>query len=246
MDWLRKAARTRTAAPIVALDFSPLGTRMGVHSEAKRYAGKVVRLLRRAYPDATCSLDYTTPLELLVATILSAQCTDQRVNLLTGDLFAKYRSAADYARAPPKQLERDIRSTGFFRNKAKSIQGCCEALARDYEGEVPQDIDVLVGLPGIGRKTANVVLGTAYGITSGVVVDTHVARISRRLGLTPQKGAEKIERDLMEQVPKKEWIALSHRMIQHGRRVCTARRPACDGCPLESLCPRIGVETNGT
>ena len=246
MECLRKGTRPRTAAPIFALDFSPLGTRMGVNSEAKRYAGKVVRRLRRAYPDATCSLDFTNPLELLVATILSAQCTDQRVNLLTKDLFAKYRSAADYARVPLDQLERDIQSTGFFRNKAKSIRGCCEVLVRDHEGEVPQDIEVLVGLPGVGRKTANVVLGTAYGIASGVAVDTHVARISRRLGLTPQKHAEKIERDLMEQVPKKQWIALSHRMIQHGRRVCTARRPACDGCPLESLCPRIGVETDCT
>ena len=215
---------------------------MGVQSEAKRYAGKVVRRLGRAYPDATCSLDFGNPLELLVATILSAQCTDQRVNVVTKKLFAKYRSAADYARAPARQLERDIQSTGFFRNKAKSIRACCEALAGDHQGEVPRDIEVLVGLPGVGRKTANVVLGTAYGIASGVVVDTHVARISRRLGLSSEKSAEKIERDLMEQVPRKEWIALSHRMIQHGRRVCTARRPACDGCPLESLCPRMGVE----
>jgi len=217
---------------------------MGVQSEAKRYAGKVVRRLGRAYPDATCSLDFGNPLELLVATILSAQCTDQRVNVVTKKLFAKYRSAADYARAPARQLERDIQSTGFFRNKAKSIRACCEALAGDHQGEVPRDIEVLVGLPGVGRKTANVVLGTAYGIASGVVVDTHVARISRRLGLSSEKSAEKIERDLMEQVPRKEWIALSHRMIQHGRRVCTARRPACDGCPLESVCPRMGVERN--
>jgi len=217
---------------------------MGVQSEAKRYAGKVVRRLGRAYPDATCSLDFGNPLELLVATILSAQCTDQRVNVVTKKLFAKYPSAADYARAPARQLERDIQSTGFFRNKAKSIRACCEALAGDHQGEVPRDIEVLVGLPGVGRKTANVVLGTAYGIASGVVVDTHVARISRRLGLSSEKSAEKIERDLMEQVPRKEWIALSHRMIQHGRRVCTARRPACDGCPLESVCPRMGVERN--
>jgi endonuclease-3 len=219
---------------------------MVANREAKRYAGKVVRLLRRAYPDATCSLDFTTPLELLVATILSAQCTDERVNQVTKDVFAKYRSAADYARAPLAKLERDIRSTGFYRNKAKSLRGCCQVLAREHGGEVPQDMDVLVGLPGIGRKTANVVLGTAYGIASGVVVDTHVARISRRLGLSGQKAPEKIERDLMDLVPRKEWIALGHRMIQHGRRVCTARRPACDACPLGSVCPRIGVETDGT
>jgi endonuclease-3 len=229
-------------APTAALHFWPPGTGMVANREAKRYAGKVVRLLRRAYPDATCSLDFTTPLELLVATILSAQCTDQRVNQVTKDVFAKYRSAADYARTPLGKLERDIQSTGFYRNKAKSLRGCCQVLAREHGGEVPQDMDALVGLPGIGRKTANVVLGTAYGIASGVVVDTHVARISRRLGLTDQKAPEKIERDLMDLVPRKEWIALGHRMIQHGRRACTARRPACDACPLGSVCPRIGVE----
>lgn len=205
---------------------------------------KILAVLSKTFPNARTALNYSSPLELLVATILSAQCTDQRVNVVTKKLFAKYRSAADYARAPARQLERDIQSTGFFRNKAKSIRACCEALAGDHQGEVPRDIEVLVGLPGVGRKTANVVLGTAYGIASGVVVDTHVARISRRLGLSSEKSAEKIERDLMEQVPRKEWIALSHRMIQHGRRVCTARRPACDGCPLESVCPRMGVERN--
>jgi endonuclease-3 len=181
-------------------------------------------------------------LELLVATILSAQCTDQRVNLVTKDLFAKYRTAADYAGAKAGRLEKDIQSTGFYRNKAKSLRGCCEVLARDHAGEVPREMDELVKLPGVGRKTANVVLGTAYGIASGVVVDTHVARISRRLGLSEQKDPEKIERDLMALVPKKRWIALSHEMIQHGRRVCAARRPRCDDCPLEALCPRIGVE----
>jgi endonuclease-3 len=214
---------------------------MVVDGEAKRHCARVVRGLKRAYPDATCSLDFSTPLELLVATILSAQCTDERVNMVTKDLFAKYATAADYAAAPPRQLERAIQSTGFFRNKAKSLRGCCQALAEDFDGDVPQDLDALVELPGVGRKTANVVLGTAYGIPSGVVVDTHVARLSRRLGLTEQKTPEKIERDLMEQVSKKEWIALSHRMIQHGRRVCTARRPKCDECPLEKLCPRVDV-----
>ena len=215
---------------------------MVVKPEAKRYAGQVVRRLAKAYPDATCSLDFTTPLELLVATILSAQCTDERVNLVTKDLFAKYRTAEDYVRAKPGQLEKDIQSTGFYRNKAKSIRGCCEALANDYGGEVPRQIEQLVELSGVGRKTANVVLGTAYGIASGVVVDTHVGRISRRLGLSEHKDAVKVEADLMAVVPKNRWISLSHEMIQHGRRVCMARRPRCDECPLGSLCPRIGVE----
>jgi len=177
-----------------------------------------------------------------VATILSAQCTDQRVNLVTKDLFAKYRTAADYAAAPPEQLERDIQSTGFFRNKARSIRDACRELVQRFEGRVPEEIEQMVQLPGIGRKTANVVLGTAYGIASGVVVDTHVGRISRRLGLSDQKNAEKVEKDLMALIPKTEWVALSHRMIQHGRRICTARKPKCDQCPLEPVCPRIGVE----
>ncbi len=217
---------------------------MAVDSRTKRSAAKIVGLLARAYPDARCSLDFTTPLELLVATILSAQCTDERVNLVTKDLFAKYRSAADYGRAPLAQLERDIQSTGFFRNKAKSLKGCGAEIARQYGGEVPRQLERLVELPGIGRKTANVVLGTAYGIASGVVVDTHVSRVSRRLGLTTEKNAEKIEQDLMAVLPQKEWIAFSHRVIQHGRRYCTARRPQCDQCPLEKVCPKIGVEAD--
>jgi len=212
-------------------------------NKAKRHAAKIVRQLARAYPDAACSLDFQTPLELMVATILSAQCTDERVNLVTKDLFHKYPTAVEYASVGQSELERDIQSTGFFRNKAKSIQGCCKSLLERHGGHVPKTIEELVDLPGIGRKTANVILGAAYEIASGVVVDTHVGRISRRLGLTPQKSPEKIEQDLMGQVPKKEWIALSHRMIQHGRRCCTARKPKCDQCPLESICPRIGVET---
>ena len=210
-------------------------------TDAKRRAAKIAKRLAEAFPDAACSLDFRSPLELLVATILSAQCTDARVNQVTKALFAKYPTAADYARAKLPELERDIQSTGFFRNKAKSIKGCCQALLERYDGQVPKDMEQLVELPGVGRKTANVVLGTAYGIAVGVVVDTHVGRISRRLGLTQEKDAEKVERDLMEQFAQKEWIALSHRMIHHGRRYCTARAPKCDECPLESLCPRIGV-----
>jgi endonuclease III len=215
---------------------------MAATADAKRHAAKIARRLLEQYPEAACSLDFRSPLELLVATILSAQCTDVRVNQVTKTLFRKYPTAADYARAKLPDLERDIQSTGFFRNKAKSIQNCCRTLLKRYDGQIPKEIDLLVELPGIGRKTANVVLGTAYGLAVGVVVDTHVGRISRRLGLSCHKDPEKIEEDLMAQFPQKDWIALSHRMIQHGRRYCTARKPKCDECPLESLCPRIGVD----
>jgi endonuclease-3 len=211
-------------------------------ADAKKHAADIVRLLRREYPDATCSLTFTNPLELLVATVLSAQCTDERVNIVTKDLFRKYRTAADYARAPITELEKDIQSTGFFRNKAKSIRNCSRILTGQYEGQVPQTIEQLVELPGVGRKTANVVLGTVFGIASGVVVDTHVARLSARMGLTKHQNAEKIEADLMALIPSKEWVAFSHRMIQHGRKVCTARKPKCDVCALSAACPKIGVE----
>jgi len=215
---------------------------MSATADAKRHAAKIARRLAEHYPDATCSLDFRSPLELLVATILSAQCTDVRVNLVTKTLFRKYPTAADYARASLAELERDIQSTGFFHNKAKSIQNCCRALVERYDGGVPNDKERLVHLAGVGRKTANVVLGTAYGVAVGVVVDTHVARITRRLGLTTEKNPEKIERDLMGQFAQKEWIALSHRLIEHGRRCCTAKKPKCDECPLNPLCPRIGVD----
>ncbi len=208
----------------------------------KRRAAQIARRLAAEYPDARCSLDFHTPLELLVATILSAQCTDVRVNKVTKSLFCKYLTAAHYARAGLADLERDIQSTGFFRNKAKSIQNACRALLEQHDGQVPKEMEKLVELPGVGRKTANVVLGTAYGVAVGVVVDTHVARIARRLGLTSEKDPEKIERDLMRQFAETEWIALAHRLIQHGRRCCTARKPNCPECPLGSLCPKIGVE----
>jgi len=216
---------------------------MAAPAQAKRHAAKVARRLRRHYPDATCALHFSSPLELLVATILSAQCTDERVSRVTPGLFRKYPTAADYAAAPLDELKGDIRSTGFFNSKAKSIRACCGALAQEHGGRVPRELDTLVALPGIGRKTANVVLGTAYGIPSGIAVDTHVARVTRRLGMTDQKDPEKIEVDLMTQLPKKEWIELSHRMIHHGRRLCTARKPKCDECPLADVCPRIGVES---
>jgi len=216
---------------------------MAASVQAKRRAAQIVQRLARAYPDAACSLDFRHPLELLVATILSAQCTDERVNLVTKDLFGKYRSAADYATAPTAELERDIQSTGFFRNKAKSIQGCCRILGEQDNGQVPQDMEALVALPGVGRKTANVILGTAFGVASGVVVDTHVGRLSRRMGLSEHKDPVKIEQDLMEQLPREEWVAFSHRMIRLGRSHCTARRPKCDTCPMGDVCPRLGVQT---
>lgn len=214
---------------------------MASSAQLKRHAARVARQLASSYPAAECALRHANPLELLVATILSAQCTDQRVNLVTRDLFRKYRTAAAYAQAETSELERDIQSTGFFRNKAKSIQGCARRLVEEHGGKVPADMDALVQLPGVGRKTANVVLGTAFGIASGVVVDTHVARLARRMGLTRQKDPVKIEQDLIRLLPAEEWVAFSHRMIQHGRRVCGARKPLCHACPLADICPRIGV-----
>jgi endonuclease-3 len=208
-----------------------------VEVEEKKRAGKIIGRLKRAYPDARCSLNYSTPLELLIATILSAQCTDERVNIVTADLFRKYRSAEDYVRAVPDELERDIRSTGFFRNKAKAIQGACRMIGDEYGGRVPDNIEELIALPGVARKTANVVLGNAYGIASGVVVDTHVSRVSQRLRLTAHEQPEKIERDLIELVPRTDWIIFPHLLIAHGRAVCKARTPLCAECPVEQLCP---------
>ena len=206
-------------------------------SEEKRRVLKIIRLLKKEYPDAKCSLNHSNPLELLLATILSAQCTDERVNIVTADLFRKYRRAEDYANAPRLELESDIRSTGFFRNKAKSLQGACKLIIEQYAGRVPNTLEELLSLPGVARKTANVVLGNAFGIASGVVVDTHVGRLSQRLGITENKQPEKIERDLMEVVPRRDWIDFSHLLIYHGRRVCKARAPQCGECVVERLCP---------
>jgi endonuclease III len=206
---------------------------------ARRYAAKVVRQLRRDYPDAHCALVHQSPFELLIATILSAQCTDVRVNQVTAELFPKYPTPAHVARASQAALERAIQSTGFFRNKAKNIRACCRELVATYDGQVPADMDQLVALPGVGRKTANVVLGTAFGLATGVVVDTHVARISGRLDLSREKDPVKIERDLMACLPRSAWIDFSHRMIQHGRQVCVARRPRCDACSMAKFCPRV-------
>ena len=197
--------------------------------------------LAKAYPDATISLRYRNPLELLVATILSAQCTDERVNLVTRDLFRKYRRAEHYARTAQTELEADIRSTGFFRNKARSIRGAARLIVDEFGGRVPATMAELLRLPGVARKTANVVLGSAFGKAEGIVVDTHVGRLSRRLGLTAERDAVKVERDLMALLPPAEWIAFSHRLIQHGRRVCSARKPRCGECVLVDRCPSAEI-----
>ena len=215
---------------------------MAATAEAKRYAAKIVKRLKAEYPDAECALTHRTPLELTIATILSAQCTDARVNIVTQDLFKQYQSAQDFAAAPVSDLEKAVQSTGFFRNKARNIKACCQQLVDQHGGKIPQDMDQLVELPGIGRKTANVVLGTAFGLPTGVVVDTHVTRLSNRLGLTTHSDAVKIERDLIALLPKSEWIDFSHRMIHHGRRVCVARKPRCEQCVLNDICPRVGVQ----
>lgn len=204
-------------------------------------AGKIVRRLRAAYADAECALHHRNAYELLAATILSAQCTDERVNLVTPELFRKYPTPQRLARADPADVERIIQSTGFFRSKAKSLIGMAQGLVERHGGQVPRTLDELVALPGVGRKTANVVLGTAFGIPSGVVVDTHVTRITRLLGLTTAATPEKIEQDLMRLVPQSEWINFSHRLIHHGRRICNARRPKCPACPLLPVCPRVGL-----
>ena len=201
---------------------------------------KIIAALDQTYPEAHCELNHADPLELLIATILSAQCTDKRVNIVTKELFKKYHSATDYVNAPLAELEQAIKTTGFFRNKAKNIQACCRKLVGRHGGRVPRTMEELTQLDGVGRKTANVVLGNAFGINVGVVVDTHVARLSQRLGLTKQKTPEKIEPELMELVPQKQWTLFSHWLIWHGRRRCDARRPDCEGCEIKKLCPSAG------
>ncbi len=225
---------TRLARPNRAARGEPAATR-------KRRTRTIIARLEKAYPNAHCALDHHSPLELLVATILSAQCTDMRVNMVTPALFAKYHAAADYAAADPRVLEREIQSTGFFRNKTKSILGMAQALEERHGGQVPDTMEALVGLPGVGRKTANVVLGNAFGKNEGVVVDTHVQRLSTLLGLTKEATPEKIERDLMALVPQDRWTWFSHTLILHGRAVCIARRPRCEGCVVNRLCPSSRV-----
>ncbi len=201
---------------------------------------RILEVLQTTYPNAYCELTFTTPLELLVATILSAQCTDKQVNIVTADLFRKYRSAADYASADPLVLESDVRRIGLYRNKAKNIQACCRALLERHGGEVPRRMEDLTALAGVGRKTANVVLGNAFGVNVGVVVDTHVGRLSTRLGLTRQTDPVHVERTLMELVPQPRWTDFSHQLIWHGRRRCPARKPDCAHCELAAVCPSNG------
>ena len=209
--------------------------------ERRARARKITARLERAYPDATCALHHSSALELVVATILSAQCTDARVNMVTPVLFAKYRTAGDYAAADPQVLEREIQSTGFFRNKTKSIIGMAQALVAHHGGQVPDTMDALTALPGVGRKTANVILGTWFKKNEGVVVDTHVHRLTRLMKLTRQDDPVKIERDLMELLPREKWTWWSHTLIQHGRQVCIARRPKCEECVVNKLCPSSRV-----
>lgn len=220
---------------------TPARARRESRPAKRRRTGEVLERLKEEYPDAHCALEHRSPLELLVATILSAQCTDKRVNIVTPALFRKYPKAADYARAPLSELEEMIRSTGFFRNKSKSLKGLGQALVDEHRGRVPRTLEELVKLPGVGRKTANVILGNAFGIDEGVVVDTHVGRLSRRLALTDEKDAVKVERDLMELVPQTNWTLWAHLLIYHGRRICHSRRPDCAQCVLLDLCPSAEI-----
>lgn len=212
-------------------------------SDPMTHARRVVRALERLYPDSRCALEHLDPYQLLVATILSAQCTDVRVNMVTPALFQRYPDPASLARSVAAELEELIRSTGFFRSKAKNLRAMAARLVEQHGGAVPADLDALTALAGVGRKTANVVMGNAFDVASGVVVDTHVKRLAHRLGLTVSRDPKVIERDLIALVPRKHWVNLSHRLIEHGRKVCIARKPRCEACALAALCPRVGVAT---
>lgn len=205
----------------------------------------IIAELHRLYPDAKCSLNFSNPLELLIATQLSAQCTDERVNIVTIDLFAKYRNAEQYASVSQEELEQDIRSTGFYRNKAKNIRAAAQRIVSDFGGEVPRTMSELLTLPGVARKTANVVLDNAFGIVEGIVVDTHVGRLVRRFGWTSNEDPVKVEQDLMKIVPQKDWLDLSHMLIYHGRAICLARKPFCEECALNDLCPSAFIAKSG-
>ena len=235
----KKAARRKAAPKRAALPVDPAARR--AEANLRRRARRLAKKLAGEYPAAECALRHQNALQLLIATILSAQCTDRRVNLVTPALFARYPDAAAFAAADPLELQERIHSTGFFRNKTRSIIGACRRLRDEYGGEVPDTMDDLLTLPGVARKTANVVLGTWFGKNEGVVVDTHVFRIAHRLGLTPKKNPQHTEKRLMALLPRREWTDFSHRVILHGRQVCSARKPACRGCILERSCPRNGV-----
>jgi len=205
--------------------------------DKKTHVLNIIRLLEKEYSDAKTALDYTNPLELLIATILSAQCTDKRVNIVTKTLFKKYKTPEDYANADIKEFEEDIKSTGFYRNKAKNIKKCCQLLIENFNSQVPKTMNELLELPGVARKTANIVLSNAYGIVEGIAVDTHVRRLAKRLGLTENEDQDKIEKDLMEITPKAQWMKITDLLIFHGRRVCLAKNPNCEGCVLNKICP---------
>jgi len=208
-----------------------------IYLEPKQRASKVIELLQKQYPDAKTALNYSNPLEMLVATMLSAQTTDATVNKVTRSLFKKYRTAEDYAKANIKELEQDVRSTGFYHNKARNLQKCCQMLVDKFHSQVPNTMDEMLELPGVARKTANIVLNNAYGIIAGVAVDTHVRRVSQRLGLTESDDPSKIEQDLMQITPKEKWMKLTDLLIFHGRQVCFARKPKCEVCVLNEICP---------
>jgi endonuclease III len=210
-------------------------------ADKQKRTDEIIKRLKNEYPDAHCALNHTNAFELLVATILSAQCTDERVNIVTATLFRKYRSPQDFLNVAPEELAQDIKSINFFNNKTKSIQGAAQKIVEHFGGEVPSTMNELLTLNGVARKTANVVLGNAFGIASGVVVDTHVMRLSQRLGLTEEKTPEKIEKDLSALVPKKHWVMFPHWLITHGRAVCSARKPKCTECVLNDICPKIGI-----
>jgi endonuclease III len=206
-------------------------------SPIEERAPEIVRRLSKAYPDAHVALNFTNPLECLIATILSAQCTDERVNKVTADLFVKYRTAVDYLRVPESELAADIKPTGFFNQKTKSIRGACARIVDTYEGKVPDTMEDLITLPGVARKTANIVLGNSYGIVDGIAVDTHVRRLAERLGFSAEKDPDKIEQDLMRLIPRKRWFDFTYALIDHGRAICVARKPRCEDCPVSDLCP---------
>jgi endonuclease-3 len=230
---MARVENTKNRAKLAKRGTPPPGARRGTDPVRVR---AILKKLDEAYPQATCALKHENPFQLLIATILSAQCTDERVNIVTADLFPKYKDAKAFAYANPNEIEKEIRSTGFFRNKTKSIIGASKKIVEDFHGEVPKSMDELLTLPGVARKTANVVLGTGFGIAAGVVVDTHVLRLSERLDLTKHTDPKKIEKDLMEAIPQERWISFSHQLIWHGRRVCQARKPRCIECNLKLIC----------
>lgn len=241
MAWKKKATGAGKALPPLADESL---------EEKKRRAAKILSTLKKLYPDATCSLLWSDPLALVIATILSAQCTDERVNMVTPTLFAKYKTAADFAKAPLVDIEAIIKSTGFYHNKAKNIQGACRKIVEEFGGKVPDTMEQILTLPGVARKTANVVLGTAYGMNEGVVVDTHVGRVAWRLGLTwtgrDTKDAIRIEQDLMQLIPRKDWTFFAHALVLHGRYICVARKPRCGECKLAPHCPSAFLFDNAS